>query len=138
MIAKQLFEKYILLNFNNIIISNLKGFTIKKYTLLLILPLLLFGAGDADKGQTYYFHLIKPELEINGATFARMHTTSEWEILFENSGQKFKIEFGNKSKKLDELFGSKKFNDEIMPHLKAFAETYSKDSNKIAGCDEPK
>lgn len=102
------------------------------------LSLLLFGGGNADKGQTYYFHLIKPELEMNGATFARLHTVSEWEILFEDNGKKFKIEFGDKSEKLNNLFNSTKFNDEILPHLKAFTQTYSSDSNKIAGCDEPK
>jgi hypothetical protein len=98
----------------------------------------MFSESNPDKGQTYYYYIFKPELGINGALFAQKYTVDEWEVLFENNATMFKKEFGNISKKLDNILNSQKFDSEIAPNLKAFVQMYSKDSDKVAGCEEPK
>jgi len=89
--------------------------------------------GSHDKGLTYYKYLFKDELGYLGSEFTAKYTSKEWEKLFSNKAQGFKEVFLGKSKKLDRLLQSEKF-DRIAPHIKAFAIYYSKDSGYSPHC----
>lgn len=92
-----------------------------------------YDNGSPDKGLTYYKFLFKNELKYNGSVFTAKHTAKEWEELFNNKAEGFKKEFGGISKKLDDLFSSKKF-DKLAPHIKAFAIHYASDSGYSPHC----
>jgi hypothetical protein len=109
---------------------------IKKIALIVSISLVFLYAddfkGSFDRGQTYYKYLIKPHLGYSGETFVAKYTQMEWKVLFENRGELFKKEFGI-NKELKELFDSEKF-ERMVPHLKAFAIHYAKDSGYSPHC----
>jgi hypothetical protein len=92
-----------------------------------------YEGGSHDKGLTYYKYLFKDELGYLGSKFTGKYTTKEWKKLFANDAKGFKEVFMGKSKKLDSLLESEKF-ERIAPHIKAFAIYYSKDSGYSPHC----
>ena len=46
---------------------------------------------DVKKGQKHYLKSFKSKFHINGTKFAALHTQDEWEALFMNEGEGFKM-----------------------------------------------
>lgn len=89
--------------------------------------------GDANMGQTYYYHFFMPELGYDGAVFAPKYSSKEWEEMFANGAQGLKQRYG-KSPKLRELIESEQFQNEISHHLLAFTKKFANDSGNIPIC----
>ncbi len=83
--------------------------------------------GNPDKGQIYFKYLIAPQLKYNGAVFTKKFKKKKWIELFANDAQGFYQEFNIEKNSIDK---------KVLPHLKAFAITYSKDSTNHATCKE--
>ncbi|MCV6608755.1 MAG: hypothetical protein OIF32_11115, partial [Campylobacterales bacterium] len=66
--------------------------------------------GNAEMGKTIYKTIFKKELCYIGDDFVSQHTAQEWEEIFAHNGEMFKEEFGGKSKRLDALYKTKKFD----------------------------
>jgi len=108
---------------------------IKKIILPSLFAVSLYATGEAHKGQTFYYYLLKSKLGYDGSAFAKQHTDKQWIHLFQNNSKDLKIKLLKENTNLKSLLYSKKF-DEISPHLEAFVIEYASNKKNAPVCIE--
>lgn len=109
---------------------------------LVILMTLLFIASsamaDVNKGKRYYMKNFKQKFKMNGLDFVQLHTQAEWELLFEDEGRGFIVEFSEKYPKQERFLNDPKLWKKLQ-HVRDFAIEYASDSGNVPSCgdDEP-
>ncbi len=111
-----------------------------KSLLKIVLVSLLLGSigssalmADVKKGQKIYLKTFKSKFNMNGVKFATLHTQDEWSALFENEGEGFKKEFGERYPKSQKTLSNPKVWGKLQ-HIKDFAIEYASDSGNVPSC----
>ncbi|MDR2151364.1 MAG: hypothetical protein LBO72_00960 [Helicobacteraceae bacterium] len=93
-----------------------------------------FADGEADTGQRIYLKSLRDHTGMNGADFAALHTTAEWNALFGGDAEGFVNEIGEKYPNAKPYLSGEMFAKH-KPYLKAFMTSYSKDSGNFPSCN---
>ena len=92
------------------------------------------GFADVKKGQKYYMKTFKSKFEnMNGAKFAGLYSMDEWKELFDEKGEGFIEEFGERFPKAEKMLNSKKAWKKLQ-HIRDFAIKYASDSGNVVTC----
>lgn len=91
---------------------------------------------DVAKGQKWYLSKIKSVIHIKGDKFTSMHSSYEWESLFEGDGSKFVAWAKDKwsEPKFHKFLDSAKFKNKYMKDIKDFCIHYANDSGQVPSC----
>jgi hypothetical protein len=106
----------------------------KHFIFILLFLSSVYANGNSEIGKTLYQTFFKDELGYIGDDFTAKYTAKEWEALFEDDARGLKEKFGV-TQNLREFFRRDDI-DTFLPHLKAFAITYAKDSGYVPNCIE--
>ncbi|MDR0665491.1 MAG: hypothetical protein LBF86_08255 [Helicobacteraceae bacterium] len=93
-----------------------------------------FADADADTGQRIYLKTLSDHTGMNGADFAALHTTAEWNALFDGDAEGFVKEIGQKYPNALPYLNGEMFAKHRR-YLKAFMASYSKDSGNFPSCN---
>ncbi len=92
-------------------------------------------SADSNKGKRYYMKNFKQKFKMNGLDFAHLHTQAEWELLFEDKGRGFIVEFSKKYPRQQKYLSDPKLWKKLQ-HVGDFAIEYASDSGKIPSCGD--
>lgn len=113
----------------------LLGLVMKIFLIVLFSFSTLFATmGSSEMGRTIYQSFFRDELGYIGDDFTAKYTIDEWEEIFKDEGKEFKLIFGV-TPNLKAFFQREDF-DTFLPHIKAFAIEYAKDSGYVPNCIE--
>ena len=112
----------------------------KGWSFILILALGFAGLhADVRSGKMFYMKHMKTKVKMDGASFAKLHTSDEWQRLFADDARGFVEEFSKRYPKYTRFFHSRRFLKKA-PDLADFAIRYASDTGRTPTCggDEPR
>ncbi len=111
----------------------------RRWSVILLLVWLSAGLhADVHRGKMFYMKHMKTKVKMDGASFAKLHTSGEWRQLFADDARGFVAEFSKRYPKYTRFFHSRRFLKKA-PDLADFAIRYASDTGRTPTCggDEP-
>ena len=107
-----------------------------KLTLVVSLLGASLSVADVKKGKSFYMKKLKSKMgNMNGMKFVSLHTSDEWEELFENDAEGFKEEYSAQYPKLSKVLDGKRFAKKAND-VRDFAVKFASDSGNVLSCSD--